>query len=289
MAKTGLVRCMYRIAVIGEGGGMRNAVTAGFVVGCGLQPEDVHAYYGASSAIGNGLYFAAQQTDRALEMWVNQLTAPEVVDFKNPLRGKYLTDMDYLVDTICATLDLQALKNTHIDIVASVVRKSDGEPMYFHLTPDNYTEIFKATCAVPFAARPIHIGGHEFVDGGVADNLPLGKAYDDGYRNFIVLNSIPERQGYHIDVAKSVINKFTERGLARGLKQAVVNYERAWDMLRTPMSGVRVFQFVPPEDATISMFERSPTIVKMAYERGLALGIERRQELEYFISNTMST
>jgi len=262
---------------------MRNAITAGFIVGTGLNPSDVDAYYGTSSAIGNGLYFATGQSDHALEMWVHKLTTTEVMDYKNAFRGRYMADIDHMVDNVCSSLDVEKLQHSKMKIVASVVKKQSGEIEYLELSDHNFRNVFKATCSIPYISRPIIIDENEYVDGGIGDNFVILKAYEDGYRNFIVLNNQPKIVGYTAEFAKAVVDKMSEKGMRNAMKLLIKNYETAWEFTQNPPEGVNIYQFVPTHSQTISKFERDPDKVKSIYLQGVGLGKLAEKEVAEFI------
>jgi len=65
------------------------------------------------------------------------------------------------------------------------------EPTYFcinGLPPKEITSILLASSAIPFVFDTVMIKGCNYVDGGLADNLPLRPLYDLGFRKFIVVN-----------------------------------------------------------------------------------------------------
>lgn len=275
-----------KIAIIGEGGGMRNAITAGFIVGSGITPKAFDAYYGTSSAIGNGLYFAAGQADHAFEMWVYELTTREVMDYKNAFKGRYMANIDHMVDNVCSSLDANALQKSEMRIVASVVQKKTGAIDYLHLNNENFRDVFKATCSIPYITRPILIGDNEYVDGGIGDNFPILKAYEDGYRNFLVLNNQPKIVGYTTELAKAVVDKMSEKGLRNAMKVLIKNYYNAWEFTISPPADVNIYQFIPTHAQSLSKFERDPEKVKSVYLQGVGLGKLAEKEVAEFIEKS---
>ena len=54
------------------------------------------------------------------------------------------------------------------------------------LSPEKITQLLIATSAVPLFFPVEEIDGERYMDGGVADNIPIKPLYDIGYRQFIV-------------------------------------------------------------------------------------------------------
>lgn len=60
------------------------------------------------------------------------------------------------------------------------------------MTADNLHELFPASCAIPLAYRDFPtVGGAAMTDGGLADSIPVIKAYEMGARDITVILSQP--------------------------------------------------------------------------------------------------
>lgn len=272
-----------KIAIIGEAGGMRNALTAGFVIGSKLKPEYIDAYYGVSSAVGNGAYFLAKQDHEAYRMWTEVMTKKEVFDPRNILRKTHPIDLDYLVDIACGNLDVEAVINSHADFVIVVVREHDGKPVYLRPSPEQFRHWFKATCAIPVVAREIDVDGVTYVDGGVFDPLPILQAYKDGYRNFLVLANREEQYRDPYDMNVAIVKRFGSAGIQRAIENLRPHYKKTWDFILNPPNDVRLFLFTPPNGITISAFERDADKVELSFHRGRMLGEKAHDALMRFL------
>lgn len=55
------------------------------------------------------------------------------------------------------------------------------------MSKENAVKTILATSALPFIYSSVNIGGVNYQDGGLADNLPVMPVYESGYRNLIVI------------------------------------------------------------------------------------------------------
>ncbi len=269
--------------MIGEAGGMRNALTAGFVIGSRIKPSYIDAYYGVSSAVGNGAYFLAGQDHEAYRMWTEVMTKKEVFDPRNILRKTHPIDLDYLVDIACGNLDVEAVINSHADFVIVVVREDNGEPEYLRPSPEQFRSWFKATCAIPVVARQVDVNGITYVDGGVYDPLPILQAHKDGYRNFIVLANREEHLRDPYDMNVAIVRRFGSAGIQHAIDNLRGHYEKTWEFIQNPPADVRIHLFHPPKGISISAFERDPDKVELSFHRGRMLGEKAHDSLIRFL------
>jgi len=71
----------------------------------------------------------------------------------------------------------------HLEIVATSLH--DGQTRWFTSGPS--TERILASAAIPSLLPPVEIEGESFIDGGVVDNVPIGRAISEGAERIFVL------------------------------------------------------------------------------------------------------
>ena len=71
-----------------------------------------------------------------------------------------------------------------------------GEPVYPNLekADEAACDWIRASSSMPVVSRPVCIGGRRYLDGGIADSIPLPKMQSLGFaRNVVVLTQPPRR------------------------------------------------------------------------------------------------
>lgn len=71
----------------------------------------------------------------------------------------------------------------HLEVVATSL--TDGRPRYLDEGPA--VEAVLASSALPALLPPVELGGETLIDGGVVDNVPIGRAIAQGARRLFVL------------------------------------------------------------------------------------------------------
>ena len=187
--KTGLVL---------EGGGMRGIYTIG-VLDC-LMDERFQADYviGVSAGACNGSSYVSGQKGRAFRTNTEYITDSRYLGIKNYLTTKSLFGMDFLFDEIPNKLipfDYDAFFQSPCEFVMGVTDVITGCAKYFdksHVEPKN--KVLRASSSLPVFAPIVEYQGGRYLDGGVADSIPVKKALEDGCDKVIVV--LTREQGF---------------------------------------------------------------------------------------------
>lgn len=149
-----------------------------------------------------------------------------------------------------------------------------GIPRYFRkeeMAVNDY-RILMAGSSIPALCCPVEIDGRMYYDGGLADPIPLQKAYDDGCEKVVLLLENPRTfvrppQGmsaaYHFLLRKypKMIEMIDDRHLRyRETLKWVYQMEREG----------KVFIFAPPENTGVSTTTKDSDLLQKLYNRGIA-------------------
>ena len=172
---------------------------------------------GSSGGAVNAAYFISNQTDK-LDYEDEDLASKK---FVNLFRSEKKIDIDFFVDYVLkekAPIDLNLLKSAYSNLHIVVTNSKTGrkEVISDH---DNFSliyEEFRATCALPILYdREINIGDQYYVDGSVADLLPIDVAHKLGCTDIFVIMTEQIRNitfdKTHQRLVKHLIRKFARR------------------------------------------------------------------------------
>ena len=186
---------MKKIAIVGSGGGMRCAYSAGVILAlvekCGLTNPDI--VVGGSGSTGTFAYFVAKQYDSIKNIWENLIPSKKFISL---WRWDKLIDIDYLIDDIFKKKDIlntHKIKVSKIKLFISVINNSTGNLEYFNNKDDvDIYEVLRASNAMPIAYnRPVKINGNKYTDGAanVSLNVNIKKAIQEGAEIIIAIDS----------------------------------------------------------------------------------------------------
>lgn len=252
---------MTDVTVVLEGGGMRNAFTNAVLLKLrdfGFGPNNVNTIYACSSAAPTAAYFIAGQLDRALELWTKELLRSQIFDPYRMLRWDHASDIDTLIDTICAATLHAITGSDSTDLIVNMVREKDAQILYVTCDDDNIRQILKATCALPLLTRKVIYEDERVLDGGLVDPLPVLKAYEDGHRKFLVISNRPPGhvplERWEIALAKFAYPR--NRKLQKAILAMRERYANGMRFIRRPPPDARVFVIAPETELPSTRFCR---------------------------------
>lgn len=185
-----------RLGLVIEGGGMRGVHSAGALLaladlGLNAAFDDVFA---ESAGAINGCYFLSGQVDLGLSIYLEDLTSRH---FFNPLRFRRILDIPFLIDEIIGhrkALDVARVhaSPTRLHIALTNARDGAARIIDARATPHPLLSLLHATAAmVPLYNHPVMLDGQPWVDGGIANPIPILSAMEAGCTHILVLLTRP--------------------------------------------------------------------------------------------------
>ena len=182
-----------------EGGGMRGVFTCG-VLDC-LMDRGVRFPYtiGVSAGACNGLSFMSRQRGRARYSNIDLLDKYHYISLKHLICKGNIMDFDLLFDDFPNRIipyDYPAYEACEERFEMVTTSCQTGKACYYEEkeSPERIIDIVRASSALPFACPIAQVDGHAMLDGGIADSIPLQRAFDQGYEHAIVV--LTRHRGY---------------------------------------------------------------------------------------------
>lgn len=181
-------------AFVLAGGGSLGAIQVGMLrelIAHGVNPDFV---VGSSAGAINGAYLAADPTAAGVakleDIWCT-LKRQDIFPVTLRRLAGLLFDRSALVDSyglrhlIEQHLPYQALEDAAIPIHIAATEVLSGTTV--RLSSGPAVEAILASCAIPAAFAPVHVGENYLIDGAVASNTPVITALELGASRLIVL------------------------------------------------------------------------------------------------------
>jgi predicted patatin/cPLA2 family phospholipase len=187
-----------KTGVIDVGGGLRGIYGAGVLDRCLEDGVRFDCCIGVSAGSANIASYLAGQKGRNYPFYYDYPLRPEYMSAKRFVReGNYLS-LDYIYGTLSNhdgenPLDFDAMMANPASFFVEATRAEDGRSHYFtkrDFAPDDYRPLM-ASCCIPVVNRPYELGGVCYYDGGVAEPVPLQKAFDEGCERVVVILTKP--------------------------------------------------------------------------------------------------
>ena len=229
---------------------------------------------GVSAGSTNLAAWLAHQRGRNHKVITDYSCRPQFISFKRFLWGGHWLDLDWLWDITIREirLDLEAFAEQPIPLYVVTAKVTDGQAAYIRATPENLEQLLKASCSVPIVYRRFTmIGGEPMTDGGVADSIPVIKAYEMGARDITVILSRPA--GYRKRPPRSpwllrrILWKTPQ--LAEAMITRASRYNHSIDFIEKPPPGCRIRVIAPPRTFAVGRMTTDFAKLREGYEMGL--------------------
>src|SRR5690606_34833331 len=192
---TDLVAHLAQNALVVEGGAMRGIFAAG-VLDAFLkhdhEPFDfaIGVSAGSTTAIG----YLAGDYGRSREILLNHARQPDFLNWRRYLKGGHFCDVSWLWHQSFEDVPLNTKRyfERGDPLYAVTTNIRTGKAVYNRVTEANMRDVFPASCAIPLMYREFPMLDDEaMTDGGLADAIPVIKAYKMGARKITVILSKP--------------------------------------------------------------------------------------------------
>lgn len=202
------------------------------------------AVYGTSAGGALAAWWSARQARFALRTW-DYAADPRILSWSRWLTGRGpLLDHDALFRIVYEEehpLDVRAVSHASHPVVVTVTEAGTGRVRHVDLRPGPVLDWLRATGRLPLAAGPaVRIDGTAFLDGGLADPIPLAEAVRDGHRDIVlVLNDAGRRRRREPELVARAVGR-TYPPLAALVRRHHQLHDEAVAMAEHPPAGVRV-------------------------------------------------
>jgi predicted patatin/cPLA2 family phospholipase len=173
--------------IVDVGGGLRGIYGAGVFDYC--LDHDIQFDYciGVSAGGANIASYLAKQKGRNYQFYMEYSFRKEYMSLHTLLHtGSYL-DLDYVYGDLSKKsgenpLNFKKFQTSASRMKVVALNALTGETIYFDksdMVQDDY-HILKASSTLPVVCKPYFVDGVPYYDGGMADPIPLKKAFSDG-------------------------------------------------------------------------------------------------------------
>ncbi|MDR2071862.1 MAG: patatin family protein [Spirochaetaceae bacterium] len=269
-----------------EGGGLRGNYTAG-VLDAFLDRGIWFPYViGVSAGAGMGCSYVSGQRGRNLEILRRFHGDPRYLSLRNFITTGSLFGMDFVFHRIPHNLipfDWKSFIESSMRFTAVCTDCHTGRAEYFEKMPgietDDFLTILEASSSMPYAAPMVVYNKKKYLDGAIADAIPVHRAVFEGFtRNVVVLTN---PAGYRKKPEPSPLSFFLYRRwreLTGALRTRVDRYNRTLEWVEAEEKAGRLIIIRPSKDFHVSRIEKDTKKLERLYELGYG---DARQMIEH--------
>ncbi|MEE0420766.1 MAG: patatin family protein [Lachnospiraceae bacterium] len=263
-------------AMILEGGAVRGVFTAGALDFLQEQDFMIRHVIGVSAGSGNLLNFLSRQRGRMRDCTIRQREEDgKLIDFKRALHTGSLFDMDLLFDIdpkekYPFDFDTFFASPMGHEIVVTNCLTGQAEYLAEYENPDRLMLLARASSSMPLVSPVVELQGIPYLDGGLADSIPLFHAMQLGCRKNVVI--LTRNKGYRKSISRkamaiygAALKKYPE--VVKAICRRPLQYNRTLECIEKWESEGRIF-VVRPQVPAISRMETKPDALMGFYSHG---------------------
>lgn len=280
-----------KVAMVLEGGSFRCQFTAGVLDVFMENGVEVSACYGVSAGALSGLNYKSRQIGRANRVNLAFCNDSRYMGAKSFAASGSVVGYDFLLNDIQDRLDPfdnDAFEKNPMSLYAVATDVVFGTPAY--LPVENAVldvDALRATTSLPLMTQPVEMGDAIYLDGGVADSVPVEHALEDaGFDRAIVVLTQDRtyKKGPYEFLAAAHARYAAYPYLLEALENRHERYneqrEHIWEYERQG----RALIIAPPQPVEVGHIEHDPAKLLALYIQGRQEGKRRLDEVRAFIS-----
>ena len=265
---------MYQAGLILEGGGMRGMYTAGGLDAFLDKEIEFSSIYGVSAGACHACSYISKQRGRAFRVGVDYLDDPNYCSFKSFLKTGDLFGADFTYGEIPDVLDpfdYDAFRNYEGSFFAVVTNVQTGKAEYKRVRDaEKHLWMVRASASLPLVSRTIAVKGKYYLDGGIADSIPIRKSIEDGNEKNVVI--LTRDAGYRKEpnglLPLMRIRYPGKKEFLDAVETRHIHYNEVLAFLEEEEEAGRVFVIRPSEEVEVKRIEKDRDKLEALYLQG---------------------
>ena len=276
-----------KTALIIEGGGQRGVFSFGITdtfINRNYDPFDI--YIGVSNGVAVLCWYLIRETDNNLDKMLYAAKG-DYLSYKNIFTGKDILKFHQMYEDGERMFkpSMETIKNNlkGKDYIAVVTDAIEANAEYYSFGDGEWMPKMIASGTLPFLVKtPSLINGHRKFDGGIADPLPVEKAYELGAKKIIVIRTYEKKFRRKLKPENYIGALFSRKypKLRKALLEHDKTYNRAIDFINNPPHDCDIVQLCPPEKLKSKRDSKNIEILKADYKIGKRVAEEYLNGLE---------
>lgn len=277
------------IGLVLEGGAMRGLFTMGVLDVFMENGVIIPSVVGVSAGAAFGCNYKSGQIGRVLRYNLKYCGDKRYCSALSLLRTGDLYGAEFCYRTLPFELDPFDVEAYDISPMAFWVVATDvltGKPVYRRLdvVDDDCMDWMRASASMPIVSRPVNVGGHVLLDGGMSDSIPLRFMEGQGCKRNVVILTQPrsyvKRPGSMLPY-RAFLRKYP--AMIKTMQNRPAMYRCQRDYVFAQEATGSVFVICPDEPLPIAHTEHDPLKIAYVYEIGRQTALRQLDALKAFV------
>lgn len=278
-----------KTGIVLEGGGMRGIYSAGILDVMMENNINVDGLVGVSAGAVFGGNYKSKQIGRAIKYNKQVCKDPRYGTFRSLFKSGDMFDVEFcynIIPNVISPVDMDTYEKNPVEFYVTCTDVQTGEAVYHKsVRMQDSLKWVQASASMPLVSRVVKADGKEYLDGGIADSIPIDFMRQRGYDKNIVILTRPrgykKKKNKLIWLAKIILHKYP--AVIQAMKTRHVGYNKTLERLNELEKNSEVMLFCPDEKYMISRTESEPDKLQMLYDAGRRDALEQLEEMQKFV------
>lgn len=265
---------MKKVGLVLEGGAMRGMYTAGILDSFLDNNIKVDCILGVSAGALFGVNYCSKQKGRALRYNKKYIKDSRYMSLKSLIKTGNLVNTEFAYHEVPFKLDVfdeETYSKSKTDFYAVITNIKTGKAEYKKLINVSVQiDELRASGSMPYVSKPVKIGNEYYLDGALADSIPVLKCKEMGYEKIIVVLTKPlsyRKKKRPAFIAKMFYKKYPN--LVNAINTRYIKYNETLDIIIDLENKKEIFVFRPSKDLKIKRIEKDTDKLKAMYDLGV--------------------
>ena len=281
--------CMKTCLVL-EGGALRGIYTAGVLDEMQKDSLSIDTIIGVSMGSLVGINYVSNQPGRALRYNLTYCRDRRYISFHSFFKTGNLVNKNFAFYEIPNRLDpfdYDAFDSSSIEFLCTVTNVETGCAEYIPIKNSRRdVEYLRAGGAMPGVSKIVEIDGKKYLDGGIADSIPVEEALLRQYDRIIVVLTQPidyRKKNSSLRGLCSIYRKYPK--FVQTLKSRNERYNKTVEEILKLEEEKKIFVIRPSVKIPIKRVEKNPKIIQAQYDLGCSDYRNRKSALEKYLKD----
>ena len=276
-----------------EGGAMRGMFTAGVIDVMMEHGIEFEGAIGVSAGAAFGCNYKSKQIGRVIRYNTRFSKDKRYGGFRVLLKEGNFYSKHFCYEEVPLKYDIfdyDTYEENPMEFYVVATDVDTGKAEY-HLLKDRHDHGFewiRASASMPLVSEMVEIDGRRYLDGALADSIPVRYFENIGYDRNIVILTQPKgflkKPDMLLPLMKHYYRKFPK--LVDAIVTRHVQYNATLDYIAKREQAGELLVIRPLEKLSIGRTEKDPDKLRQVYEIGRQTALDRVEEIKQYLSDT---
>ncbi|MBO5143506.1 MAG: patatin-like phospholipase family protein [Clostridia bacterium] len=277
-----------KVGLVLEGGGMRGMYTAGVLDIFMENNIEVDGIVGVSAGVLFGVNYISKQKGRVIRYNKRFVKDKRYMGIGSLIKTGNIVNKEFAYYEVPFKLDIfdeKEFEKSSTEMYATLTNVETGLPEYVKVTNVfKQMEVLRATAAMPFVSKIVEIDGNKYLDGGIADSIPIEKIKQMNFDKIIVVLTRP------IEYRKKKANEFAAKcfykkypNLVKVINNRYQNYNDSVKKIIDYENKKEIFVIRPSKTINIKRMENDENKLQEMYDLGVKDCKGKLEELKKYL------